>query len=144
MLSTQFGVAYIYMMSQCCIRFSLVKLITSSSWDVIRNTVNISDTELAARYRRTALYGTLHSVLLREETQQHQGYVTEPNVALLIPAATELSSRWPGLPPDQIEALMQDFTFECDKLGDLELDDVYERVKELVEKDVEWENHYDS
>lgn len=40
--------------------------------------------------------------------------------------------------PDQIEAIVQDYNLECDKLGDFDLNDVYYRVRELAASDVTW------
>lgn len=44
-------------------------------------------------------------------------------------------SRWPGLSTEQVESLIMDYIFEQDRLGGFQLDDVYVRIKELVESD---------
>ena len=44
-------------------------------------------------------------------------------------------SRWPGLSTEQVETLMMDYTSEQDQLGEIILDDVYARIRELVESD---------
>jgi nuclear pore complex protein Nup133 len=44
-------------------------------------------------------------------------------------------SRWPGLSAEQLESLVMDYIFEQDRLEVFQLDDVYIRIKELVESD---------
>ncbi|KAG7451103.1 uncharacterized protein BT62DRAFT_882814 [Guyanagaster necrorhizus] len=104
-------------------------------WNTIRQTANVSDSELSERFRSTALYTTFCHILTR--TDQPDGYETIPDVSLIIPTAEEVSSRWPGKPTDEVESIVQDYTFECDTLGDLELNDVYYRIRELAEQDLE-------
>ncbi|KAL0570251.1 hypothetical protein V5O48_011713 [Marasmius crinis-equi] len=103
-------------------------------WDAIRKTTNVSDAELQKRFKSTALYHTLLEILPREDDQE--GYETVPDVALIIPSVQEIASRWPGMPQDQIERLVQDYNLECDKLGDMDLNDVYHRVRELAVEDL--------
>jgi len=108
------------------------------SWDTILKTANVSDIELNERFRNTALYATFCAVLRRED--QPDGYETLPDVALLAPPPAEIASRWPGISPDQVEALVQDYNLECDQLGELDLNDVYHRVRELAAHDIVWQN----
>ncbi|KAK7054841.1 hypothetical protein VNI00_003304 [Paramarasmius palmivorus] len=107
-------------------------------WDAIRRTTGVTDAELTKRFKDTALYNTLLEILPREHEQE--GYETVPDVALIIPTAEEIASRWPGMPQDRIERLIQDYNLECDKLGDLDLNDVYHRIRELAAEEIEW-NH---
>jgi nuclear pore complex protein Nup133 len=59
-----------------------------------------------------------------------------PTEALVLPSKEEIVSRWPGLSIEEVESLNMDYTFEQDKLGEFGLDDeVYVRIKELVESD---------
>ncbi|KAJ7111560.1 hypothetical protein C8R43DRAFT_1091558 [Mycena crocata] len=106
-------------------------------WDAIRRTANVSDHELNDRFRATALYATLSVVLSMESPPE--GYDTSPDMALMIPTEAEITSRWPGLSSEQVDALVRDYTLECDRLGDLDLNDVYERVRELAAHAVVWE-----
>ncbi|KAJ6630853.1 hypothetical protein B0H10DRAFT_2160229 [Mycena sp. CBHHK59/15] len=106
-------------------------------WDAIRRTANVSDLELNERFQNTALYSTLSVVLSMENPPE--GYDTSPDVALMIPTEAEITSRWPGLSNEQVDALVQDYRFECDKLGDLDLNDVYDRVRELAASAVVWQ-----
>ncbi|KAJ7109426.1 hypothetical protein C8R44DRAFT_634983 [Mycena epipterygia] len=106
-------------------------------WDAIRRTANVSDHDLNERFRATALYSTLSAVLSMESPPE--GYDTSPDVALVIPTEAEITSRWPGLSSEQVDALLQDYTLECDKLGDLDLNDVYDRVRELAAHAVVWQ-----
>lgn len=98
------------------------------SWDLIRQTVDVTDDELTGKYQNTALYTTLAC---------GPKYVLEPSRALGIPSTTDITSRWPGLPPDQVEALEKDFSTESAALGSLKLENDYKRVKELVAQDAE-------
>jgi len=97
-------------------------------WDSIRDTVDVTDDELTAKYQNTALYATLAC---------GPKYVLEPSRALATPSSTDITSRWPGLPPDQVEAVEGDFTIESRTLDGLKLEHDYKRVKELVAQDAE-------
>ncbi|KAG6900855.1 hypothetical protein C0993_009973 [Termitomyces sp. T159_Od127] len=112
-------------------------LLQEFRWDAIRKTTNVSDAELSARFRGTALYNTLCAIV----TKDHQpvGYETTPDEALITPTTTEITSRWPGFTQAQVEALVQDYNLECDRLGELDLNDVFHRVRELAVHDVEWQ-----
>ena len=106
-----------------------------TSWDSIRKTTNISDNELTERYRNTALYITL-STILREEMEIP--YVT-PDEALMTPSLAEIASRRSGMSEEQAEAIGRDYDFERDKLGDYDLNDVHHRVRELAMEDSTWQ-----
>ena len=58
-----------------------------------------------------------------------------PGEALVLPSKEEIMSRWPGLSTEQVESLIMDYIFEQDRLEGFQLDDVYVRIKELVESD---------
>ncbi|KAF8798054.1 hypothetical protein BYT27DRAFT_7203757 [Phlegmacium glaucopus] len=94
-------------------------------WSVILKTTDVSDAALTERYRGTALYFTLFSGVPSKS----------PGEALMLPSKEEIVSRWPGLSTEQVESLITDYTFEQDQLGEIKLDDVYVRIKELVESD---------
>ena len=96
------------------------------SWAAILKTTDISDATLTERYRGTALYLTLFS----------GAPSISPDAALILPSKEEIVSRWPGLSSEQVESLIMDYTFEQDQLGEIKLDDVYVRIKELVESDI--------
>lgn len=106
-------------------------------WATIQQTSNISDVELNERFRNTALYATLRAVIPRE--YEPECYETLRDMAELVPTPAEIASRWPGLSPDQTEALVQDYRMECDQLGQLDLNDIYHRVRELAAQDIGWE-----
>ncbi|KAK7014839.1 methyltransferase type 11 [Favolaschia claudopus] len=105
-------------------------------WDAIRRTANVSDYELKERFKATALYATLSIVLAMDSPPE--GYDTSPDVSLVIPTEAEIASRWPGLSSEQVDTLLQDYRLECDRLGELDLNDVYERVRELAAHEVVW------
>ncbi|KAJ6502530.1 hypothetical protein C8R45DRAFT_622368 [Mycena sanguinolenta] len=106
-------------------------------WDAIRRTANVSDHQLNERFKATALFATLSVVLAMESPPE--GYDTSPDAALMIPTETEITSRWPGLSSEQVAALLQDYRLECDKLGDLDINDAYERVRELAAHAIIWQ-----
>lgn len=90
--------------------------------------MNVTDDELTSKYQDSALYATL---------AYGPKYVLEPTRALATPSTTDIMSRWPGLPPDQVEAMERDFATESSMLEGLELENDYKRVKELVAQDAE-------
>jgi len=118
-------------------RSLISRLTNNKSWKNIRKTANISDAELKERFQNTALYATFYSIL--PSINQPNGFVTEPNFALVIPSTTEVASRWPGISAEQVDAIVRDYTTECDRLGDLDLEDVYHRVYELAIHDKVWQ-----
>lgn len=67
------------------------------------------------------------------------GFESSPDAALEVPSVGDIAARWSGLPSDQVEAILEDYCFERDQLGDLELQDVYMRVRELASQDSAWE-----
>jgi len=90
--------------------------------------VDVTDDELTEKYQNTALYATLAC---------GPKYVLEPSRALAIPSPADIASRWPGLPPDQVEAVERDFAMESRMLDNLKLEHDFKRVKELVAQDAE-------
>jgi len=96
------------------------------SWNAIRQTVDVTDYELNEKYRNTALYTALQTV---------PKYILEPQQALTIPSIVEISSRWPGMPPDQVEAVESDYRVESETLRLLELEHDFARVGELAASD---------
>jgi len=94
-------------------------------WTAILKTTDISDEALTERYRGTALYFTVFT----------GAQSISPSEALVLPSKEEIMSRWPGLSAEQEESLVMDYIFEQDRLEGFQLDDVYVRIKELVESD---------
>ena len=90
--------------------------------------MDVTDEELTNKYQNTALYATLAC---------GPKYVLEPNRALVTPSTTDIESRWPGLPSDQVEAVERDFATESSVLEGFQLENDYKRVKELVAQDAE-------
>lgn len=58
-----------------------------------------------------------------------------PSHALAIPTHATFSSRWPGMSQDEREALERDYRSETNELDELNLEDVYHRVRELAVHD---------
>lgn len=73
-------------------------------------------------------------------TRQHypDGYILLPSEALPVPTQAEVSSRWPGMPPDDVAALAKDCEWEGRQLAALQLEDVVDRVRELANEDTSW------
>ncbi len=104
------------------------------SWPTLQKTDHVPDSELNDRFRNTALYVTF-AAMIREGFQLEE-YEANPQVALLPPTIDEISSRWPGMPSEDVESLFSDYVLEQDRLGELELDDVYDKVRVLAEEDI--------
>ncbi|KAF9075250.1 hypothetical protein BDP27DRAFT_40146 [Rhodocollybia butyracea] len=102
-------------------------------WKAIQKTAGVGDAELSQRFRETALYATLLDILSREDQGEPEGFETDPDVALIVPSLEEIASRWPGIPQDQVERVQEDYNIECDRLGEMDLDEAYPRVRELAE-----------
>lgn len=71
---------------------------------------------------------------------QPEGYEISPAQAVTIPISATVSSRWPGLPHEETEALIREYRSESDLLKELDLEDDYQKVRELVVHDVMWGN----
>ncbi|XP_006458086.1 hypothetical protein AGABI2DRAFT_216285 [Agaricus bisporus var. bisporus H97] len=107
-------------------------------WNAIRKTVNVSDAELSERFKRTALYSVLSIQLPRNKADEE--LEIKPDEALGIPTQEEVASRWPGMSPEQSEAVINDYINEMDALGELELDEeLFIRVRELAGQDAVWD-----
>ncbi len=102
------------------------------SWETLQKTSDVSDDELNSRYQGTALYLTLCSALERDD-----GPIIQPSEALLIPSTEEIISRWPGMSAEQTESLTVDYNSEQDRLGELDLEDIFLRIHELAGMAVE-------
>jgi hypothetical protein len=106
------------------------------SWNTIRRTANVTDLELSERFKRTAMYSTLHAVIPRQ--YQRQGYDLTPAQALPIPPQSEVIARWPGMAPDLVDEIVSNHQHESDRVAELELDDVYHRIRDMVVQEVIW------
>ncbi|KAG2020222.1 methyltransferase type 11 [Coprinopsis cinerea AmutBmut pab1-1] len=105
-------------------------------WKAIGKTAGVADATITDRYKGTALYATLCATLARARSERvPNGYETSPDVALMVPSASEIAARWSGLSQEQIEAIVEDYNLERDKLGELELEDIYHRIRELAVQD---------
>ena len=69
--------------------------------------------------------------------ERDDGPIVQPSEALMIPSIDEIMSRWPGMSPEQVESLIYDYNSEQDRLGELELEEVFLRVHELAVNGVE-------
>jgi nuclear pore complex protein Nup133 len=61
-----------------------------------------------------------------------EGYHLKFDKTLPTPSTAEISSRWPGMSPDEVEGLRADYQHESNKVKELGLEDVYDRVRELA------------
>ncbi|EIW85147.1 hypothetical protein CONPUDRAFT_70040 [Coniophora puteana RWD-64-598 SS2] len=110
------------------------RIYSHDNWDQIRQTANVTDSQLMMRLRGTALYNTL-SIILRAP-HHSPGYDLDPSEALVTPDVAELASRWPGMPQEQVEALERDYRAESNLVASMKLEDVYHRVRELAKQDL--------
>lgn len=69
--------------------------------------------------------------------ERDDGPIIQPSEALMIPSMEEIMSRWPGMSPEQVESLIRDYNSEQDRLGELELEDIFLRIHELAVNGVE-------
>ncbi len=67
-----------------------------------------------------------------DKRHQPKGYLLLPDEVSEIPSHTEIASRWPGLPLEEIGALEADYELESSRVTELGLGEVFERVKELA------------
>ena len=102
----------------------------------IRHTVGATDAEITGRFRKTAFHDALVATLVREDYPN--GYILLPSEALPVPTQAEVASRWPGMPPDDVAALVRDYEWESRQLAALQLEDVVDRVRELANEDIHW------
>jgi nuclear pore complex protein Nup133 len=106
------------------------------SWDSIRETANITDTQLISRFRATALYTTLNIILPSPQLSQIPGVDLDANECLPVPLIPEIKSRFPGIQEDMVGDLARDYRAESSAVEGLRLGDVYHRVRELVMLDL--------
>jgi nuclear pore complex protein Nup133 len=115
---------------------SIIALTSSISWDTIKKTSGVSDDQLKERFRSTALVSALSATLPKRH--QPEGYILPPNQALAVPSLAELSSRWPGMSPEQIEALHEDYQEESSLLAEYDLAEGFGRAREVVLDEMMW------
>ena len=107
-----------------------------NSWDVIKETSGVSDAQLNGRFRSTALVAALSATLPKRH--QPEGYILTPSQALVVPSLAELSSRWPGMSPEQIEALHEDYQEESNLLAEYDLLEAFSRAREVIVDEMMW------
>jgi len=112
------------------------RIYTHDNWDTIKKTSGVSDAQLNERFRNTALVGALSATLPKRH--QPEGYILPPNQALAVPSLAELSSRWPGMSPEQIEALHEEYQEESALLAEYDLAEAYGRAREVVLDEMMW------
>ncbi|KAI0302174.1 Non-repetitive/WGA-negative nucleoporin C-terminal-domain-containing protein [Russula brevipes] len=112
------------------------RIYTHDNWDTIKKTSGVSDAQLNERFRNTALVGALSATLPKRH--QPEGYILPPTLALAVPSLAELSSRWPGMSPEQIEALHEEYQEESALLAEYDLAEAYGRAREVVLDEMMW------
>ncbi|KAH9079551.1 Non-repetitive/WGA-negative nucleoporin C-terminal-domain-containing protein [Lactarius deliciosus] len=121
---------------QAAFRSVWLRIYIHDNWDVIKETSGVSDAQLNDRFRSTALFAALSATLPKRH--QPEGYILSPNQALAVPSLAELSSRWPGMSPEQIEALREDYQEESDLLAGYDLSEAFGRAREVVLDEMMW------
>ncbi|KAJ8584941.1 hypothetical protein M405DRAFT_746145 [Rhizopogon salebrosus TDB-379] len=112
------------------------RIYNKDDWDSIRETANITDTQLISRFRATALYTTLNIILPSPQLSQIPGVDLDANECLPVPLIPEIKSRFPGIQEDMVGDLARDYRAESSAVEGLRLGDVYHRVRELVMLDL--------
>jgi len=113
-------------------------------WDAIRQTTNVTDTQLKARFCATALYHTLILILATIASTSPndslpEGFDLDPSQCLPVPLMPETSSRFPGTPVEVVGELARDFRAESSVVEKMRLEDVYFRVRELAMEELGYE-----
>ena len=106
----------------------------SRSWVRLRQTSNATDAEVTKRLQSTALYA-VQRAFQNQNGDHFDGYFLGPDEALPAPTSEEIASRWPGMPPEEVVALLNDYEGQSFELAALKLDEIVERVRELAAKD---------
>jgi nuclear pore complex protein Nup133 len=112
------------------------------SWDAIRQTSNVTDAQLKARFCATALYHTLILILptiASPNDSLPEGFDLDPLQCLPVPLMPETSSRFPGTPVEVVGELARDFRAESSVVEKMKLEDVYFRVRELAMEELGYE-----
>lgn len=114
------------------------------SWDAIRQTSNVTDAQLKARFCATALYHTLVLILptiasTSPNDSLPEGFDLDPLQCLPVPLMPETSSRFPGTPVEVVGELARDFRAESSMVEKMKLEDVYFRVRELAMEELGYE-----
>ncbi|KAI0054126.1 hypothetical protein FA95DRAFT_1530133 [Auriscalpium vulgare] len=106
------------------------RIYISDDWDFIRQTAGVTDAEINERFQNTAMFNALAATLPKRH--QPAGYVLKPSDALPTPSAEDISSRWPGMTPEQVETLVADYEAESRQLEEYNLDDAFQRAQEIL------------
>ncbi|KAH9484254.1 Nucleoporin nup132 [Psilocybe cubensis] len=109
------------------------RIYLQDDWDALKQTADVSDDELMRRYQETAMFQTIFSMLMKSKEE----LIVDPESSLSIPSTQEISSRWPGMSSDHINALIQDYTWEKDRVESWDLSEIYDRIKQLAEEEAD-------
>jgi len=102
-------------------------------WATIKRTKNLTDAELTARLKSTALYHTLRSVT----SQDSEHGPLRPVDCQEPPSAEEIAARFPAMDPDAVEALVDEYEAEGVEVVESGVDEdgIWERIMELVRQE---------
>ncbi|OBZ75079.1 hypothetical protein A0H81_04264 [Grifola frondosa] len=114
------------------------RIFVHDDWDKLRQTADVTDADLNERLRNTALYAALQATGLKRHVRE--GYILFPSEALEIPERAEIALRWPGLSPDEVDAIERDYERDSKMLADFALESIYQSLKQLVAEDEGWED----
>ncbi|OSX65290.1 hypothetical protein POSPLADRAFT_1054050 [Postia placenta MAD-698-R-SB12] len=103
-------------------------------WDVLRQTVNVTDEEVNARFRGSALYVALRATI--RPNAGFEGYIMAPSEALEIPQHADIALRYTGISPDEAEDIRRDLEEESQELAELRMDETFMCIRQLVQDDL--------
>lgn len=74
------------------------------------------------------MYSAMREVYQKED----DGYFVSIADACVVPSDQEISSRWPGMSQEDVEGIYEEYRNESERLAELGLDDVYDRIQQLA------------
>jgi len=97
------------------------RMLIQDDWGAIQSTAHLTDEQLVAKIRRTALYTTLRTA----PSAGLADYILTSSQALEAVQPSEIESRWPGLSAKDMAGLEEDFAWEQDYLESFDIHALY-------------------
>jgi len=80
------------------------------------------------------MYSALYAIIPRQ--YERPGCDLTPTQALPVPPVSEITARWPGMAPSWVDEMVANYEHESDRVSELDLEDVYHRIRELVVQEI--------